>query len=238
MAISNYTYLLVDILCLLFPLIFSFHPKFKFISEFKNFILPSLVIAFVFILWDFIFTDMGIWTFNPNYILGIYLHNLPIEEILFFLFIPYACTFTYFCVDKYFPAKKSRGLDSVILLFIAILLLSVGLLNLKLAYTCITFISASILLFILLVLKVEFQRNFLITYLLIQIPFLISNGVLTGNFTDEAVVIYNNSENLGIRITTIPIEDLVYGFLLLILNVSGYEWMKKHRGVRILSSSL
>jgi len=181
---------------------------------------------------------MGIWNFNPNYTLGIYLHNLPIEEILFFLFIPYACTFTYFCVDKYFPAKKSLGLDSVILLFIAILLLSVGLLNLKLAYTCITFISASILLFILLVLKVEFQRNFLITYLLIQIPFLISNGVLTGNFTDEAVVIYNNSENLGIRITTIPIEDLVYGFLLLILNVSGYEWMKKHRGVRILSSSL
>lgn len=238
MSLSHYTYLLVDLFCLLFPFIFSFHPKFKFIAEFRYYILPSLLVAILFIIWDFIFTDFGIWNFNPKYTLGIYLRNLPIEEILFFLFIPFACTFTYFCVDKYFPTFQGQRFSFFILLFLAFILFFLGLLNLNLAYTSVTFISASCFIFLLLLLKVEFLQNFLISYLLIQIPFFISNGVLTGNFTEEAVVIYNNSENLGIRVTTIPVEDFAYGFLLLIMNVSGYEWMKKHKGENVSPSSL
>jgi lycopene cyclase domain-containing protein len=47
------------------------------------------------------------------------------------------------------------------------------------------------------------------------IPFFIVNGILTGSFIEGEVVWYNNNENLGIRILTIPIEDIVYAFNML-----------------------
>ena len=44
------------------------------------------------------------------------------------------------------------------------------------------------------------------------IPFLIVNGLLTS----IPVVLYNDAENLGIRIYTIPVEDVFYGYALLL----------------------
>ncbi len=53
------------------------------------------------------------------------------------------------------------------------------------------------------------------SFLVILIPFLIVNGILTGSFIDEPVVWYNDDENIGFRLFTIPIEDVFYAFNLL-----------------------
>ena len=52
-----------------------------------------------------------------------------------------------------------------------------------------------------------------LSFPLILIPFLIVNGILTGSFIEDEVVWYNSSGNLGIRILTIPVEDVaeMYG---------------------------
>jgi lycopene cyclase domain-containing protein len=55
-------------------------------------------------------------------------------------------------------------------------------------------------------------RVFLYSFLIALIPFLIVNGLLTS----LPVVLYNNTENLGIRIYSIPVEDVIYGYVLLL----------------------
>ncbi|MCB0692582.1 MAG: lycopene cyclase domain-containing protein, partial [Saprospiraceae bacterium] len=50
-----------------------------------------------------------------------------------------------------------------------------------------------------------------------------SNGILTGCCTPEPIVWYNNQENLGIRLGSIPIEDSLYGFVLIISNIILFE---------------
>ena len=64
--------------------------------------------------------------------------------------------------------------------------------------------------------------SFLVSYAICLIPFLIVNGFLTA----IPVVIYNDAENLGWRIYSIPFEDTFYGMLLVLMNIVLYEKLK------------
>jgi lycopene cyclase domain-containing protein len=70
---------------------------------------------------------------------------------------------------------------------------------------------------------------FWLAYFIHLLPFLVVNGILTGATTPEPVVWYNNDENLGVRILTIPIEDTVYALTCLLLPITIMEWMLERR---------
>jgi lycopene cyclase domain-containing protein len=181
----------------------------------------------VFIPWDMMKTDLDVWGFNPRYLLGFYIGNLPVEEWLFFIAIPYACLFTYHTLN-YLVKKDFLGQYADRITFIvAIVLLVIGLLNTGRLYTSVTFISTGIfLMFHRFVVKGNYMGRFYLMYLVTLIPFFIVNGMLTGSFIPEEVVFYDNAQNLGIRLGTIPVEDLVYGLLMLLMNVSWFEYFR------------
>ena len=58
------------------------------------------------------------------------------------------------------------------------------------------------------------------------IPFFVVNGILTGVATEEPIVWYNDSHNTGIRLFTIPLEDVFYNFSLLIPIIGIYHFLK------------
>jgi len=72
----------------------------------------------------------------------------------------------------------------------------------------------------------KYLNLFLFSYTLLLIPFLITNGILTGYGLEEEVVWYNDAENLGVRLVTIPIEDIFYGMLMILGSVTIYHLMK------------
>ena len=58
----------------------------------------------VFIAWDVFAASRGHWSFNENYTTGFRIFSLPVEEILFFIIIPFCALFTWEVV-KYFMRK-------------------------------------------------------------------------------------------------------------------------------------
>jgi lycopene cyclase domain-containing protein len=118
--------------------------------------------------------------------------------------------------------KNSRA----VLVVSAMLFLVAGIIYRDKAYTAFTAFSNAALLLILAWRNVKRLRIFILSYIAVIPFFLLSNGILTGTGLDAPVVWYNNEENLGIRMLTIPFEDLFYGMLLILMNVAGYEWLR------------
>lgn len=225
------TYLLINLLSVSIPLILSFDKKVYYYKRWK-YLFPAIGITLVFfIIWDILFTDAGVWGFNPIHLTGIEIVNLPVEEWLFFITVPYSSVFLYDVFKAYISkdpfAKISRGISFFLMGFLLIF----SLMNYDKLYTFITFLFLFIYIFLMeIVLRAKYMGRFYFGYLFVLIPFLLVNGILTGSFIEEEVVWYNNAENLGFRIVTIPVEDAFYGMLLILMNVSIYEYFQKRYG--------
>lgn len=224
----RYTYLLVDFFTILIPFIFSFHPKIRFDKSWKSFFPAMILAAIFFLIWDEVFTKWGVWGFNPDYLIGINIGHLPLEEILFFICIPYSCVFTYFCFKKFkILYVFSKSVSKIMSLALIISLMAIGLLNFQKDYTFSTFILTSLfLVWHQFKNKSDYLPQFYFAYSIILIPFFIVNGILTGTGIDTPVVWYNDLENLSIRMGTIPVEDTFYGMLLILLNVTIFEYLE------------
>lgn len=223
----KYAYLLVDLCSIAVPFAFSFEKKLQFYKNWKALFPALFMVAVLFLVWDGIFTAQGVWGFNEKYITGIKLFNLPLEEILFFTCIPYACVFSYEVLNHFVKqdvlGKYARHGATIL----AYVLIAMAFKYSDRAYTFwISLFTFLFLLVHLVLLKKEYWSRLVFTYLIILVPFFITNGILTGTGLAEPVVWYNNAENLGIRMLTIPVEDTIYGFLLIGLNITIYESLR------------
>ncbi len=221
---ERYYYLGLDLLSIAFPLAASFEPRIAYWKKWRGLFTGILVMAVVFLAWDAMFTANGVWGFNPRYTLGIDLFGLPIEEWLFFIAIPYSCVYLYevmrYAIKRDVLGSFARPLS--IALMIALLI--IGVLFVDRTYTAVTFLcTASLLAVHVFLLKSTYLGRFYIGYAIGLVPFLIVNGILTGWLLPEPIVWYNNAENLGVRINTIPIEDSVYLLFFLLLTITFHE---------------
>ena len=229
---SNYLYLIINLSAVSIPLIFSFHPRLRFYNHFKNLLVGFLFMVPVFIVWDIYFTHLKVWGFNNDYLLGINIFNLPLEECLFFICIPFSCIFTYHVVLTLSKNKSDFKLKRV-WVFISLVLFVFGFLNMEKSYTFFTFILLSIVLPI----SPYFinMKLFLKTFFILLIPFSIVNGLLTGTLIKNQVVWYNNNENLSIRLGTIPVEDIFYALLMLLMVMIGYQISLNNNKSKVIS---
>lgn len=216
----HYLYLIILASSIFVPFIFTFHKRLSFHHHFKSLSFGLILMLSIFIPWDIWFTENGIWGFNEYYISGIYLLNLPLEECLFFICIPFCCIFTYHVVWTLSNDKSFNPMKNVSFI-LSIILFSCGIFWMDKLYTFYTFIGLSIMLLI-----APFTVNmkiFFKAFVILLVPFFIVNGLLTGSFIENQVVWYNDNHNLGIRLFTIPVEDIFYNCFMLLLVMIGYQ---------------
>ncbi len=213
-------YFLLLLLSVAVPLLLSFDKRLQFYKKWK-YVLPAIfIVAAVYIAFDIYLTKLGVWGFNPRYLSDIFLFHLPLEEWLFFIIIAYASLFLHFSIVEYFPkAKVGEKWTKRITILLFVFSISLVFIYHDKMYTAYISLTTAVALVFAYFDKSQTISSFYITFLVILIPFLIVNGILTGSFIEGEVVWYNNEENLGIRLFTIPIEDFGYGFSLILFNL-------------------
>ena len=222
----NSLYLWLNIGSIAVPLLYSFHPKLQLYKKFHWLLLSLMLTMGVFIPWDVIFTINGVWGFNSDYFLGFEIFSLPLEEWLFFICIPFACVFTHYALLLYFPnLKLNKVATKAISISLVLILFILALANYDKWYTLVNFSLAIPLTWLVYKYNPQLLQHFFLTFLVMLIPFFIVNGVLTGSWIDNQVVWYNDAENLGIRMGTIPVEDSIYAYSMILMNLYFFEYL-------------
>lgn len=229
---TNWLYMFLHIFSFIPVFALSFDKRVHYYQSWKYLVPATLIVAAIFIIWDVIFTAMYVWQFNPTYYLGIKLLGLPIEEWLFFVVIPFASIFIYECLNAYIPKDLLAPFEKSITICLIVGFLAGGLIYWEKVYTSTTFLlTGGFVLYHFLFLPSYYRARFYFSFLVILIPFLLVDGVLTGGYTNAPIVLYNPLEYLGFRVLSLPFEDIVYGFLMLMGIVSIMEhWRNKVEG--------
>lgn len=221
-------YMIINLLALSFPLLFCWLPKVKYYRQIFRLLGAFITVGGVYLFWDVLATHYGDWGFSARYVGHLHILGLPLEEILFFLFIPFSSIFIYENLVCRFPDKKIP--------FPGWLGVSLGIGSLLVSgvffhqnYTRTVFIFLGLFFFIApsmdrdMLESLHFWMFMAITYL----PFFIVNYFLTA----PPVVWYNPEAIWGIRVTTIPLEDFVYSFSMLGFYLLVYRLLGRKREI-------
>ena len=200
----------------------------NFIRFWQPFFSAIILVGLFFIIWDIYFAFENVWGFNNEYLIGIRWFKLPLEEWLFFLLIPYASNFIHYSSEYFFSKLElSKNITQSITIVLFIVSLGVFTWNLDKIYTAASFGLFSLLMLFQMLFQWKYARRFYLSFIVIYIPFFFVNSALTGSYSENPVVFYNNNENLGIRVGTMPLEDSFYCFSMLYGSVLLFEYFRR-----------
>lgn len=211
------------------PIVLSFEKKIQFYKKYFSLFLSIIIVGSIFIIWDSIATVRGDWSFNDEYILGVKYFDLPVEEILFFISVPFASIFLYETIKLYFKPKE-RELSNELIWAILIIFIVAALRYYYQYYTSTVLIFCAVVVTLNLfnIFAVFASRIFWIWIGFMYLPFFVVNYILTS----LPIVTYSPQAIWGIRLLTIPLEDFFYSFsmlssYMLVYNFFETIWSKK-----------
>lgn len=216
-----FEYLLFNLLVISLPFIGRWlMPKFKW--QPKLMVKAVLIVAVPFLIWDGLVTGRW-WDFNHQFISGIKLGVLPIEEVLFFITVPFATLVLWQLGVNYFYKKDRFEYLNLIILGIIVVGLVWGV-NYPYFLT-VNLLALLVILIDWLSLKLIFSK----AGVAISLTTLLLTAIFNGYLTARPVVTYNSEIILKYRLGTVPIEDFYYGLTLIWLNILVFEGMRRVR---------
>ena len=219
-----FTYLALNLFIIAVPLWYTPDKRTAYYRRLPAVGFSIAVVSTCYLLWDILVTERGEWSFNGKYLTGVQILNIPLEEVLFFITVPYSCLFIYEVVLYATKSSKFRLPASVISALILALLGS-SLAFYPQGYTAKALASCGFFLMIALFLDRPLleSKQYWIWLAICYLPFLIINTVLTA----LPVVEYNSKAIWGLRVGTIPLEDFFYNYAMLSFYLLVYRIAKK-----------
>ncbi|MCH5718603.1 lycopene cyclase domain-containing protein [Niabella hibiscisoli] len=142
----------------------------------------------------------------------------------FFICIPFSCTFTYFCLRKFFDISWANGFNNMIAFTTCIGCVLIALLYHDQLYTFVTVVAATLtMIFLHFISRAAWIGEASLIYFCLMPGFFMVNGILTGTGLEAPIVNYNPDEILNIRMLTIPAEDAVYGYTQFLLVIYFFK---------------
>jgi lycopene cyclase domain-containing protein len=204
--------------------------RIKYLKNWKSLLTTITLVGGAFIIWDIFVTERGHWSFSDAHIIGLKIFGLPIEEILFFVVVPFSCLLIWEALNYFFKKKEVILFSNKIIYALGLIIIILLWFLTSKEYTFIVLLITGLTLIVTKIKTNLFQqKNYYIFIAIVFILFIIFNYILTS----IPIVIYNPETITNIRITTIPIEDFFYNFSLITLYLIVYEKTKKLKVVRI-----
>lgn len=193
--------------------------------QWSSYLRALVLVSLPFIIWDAWAVSAGHWSFNPDFTMGRYVGNLAVEEIMFFISVPYAMTVIYLLGKRYTHGTLSEQLYRTLITILFIVGVAMFITAEPGTYTYVNALAFLGALTLLLTTFKQLSRTmwFWQFQLILYALFLIFNTVLTA----PPVIKYGAGEYIGIRVGTIPIEDFFYNFTLANLFIAVYTQSMK-----------
>lgn len=223
---ARFLYLALNILIVLFPFILSFDRKVAFRKRWIALIPAYIAVSVPFILWDMAMIKGDHWGFNPEYILGLKMaFGIPVEEVLFFFTVPFACTFTFEALKVYVPSKR-LPFSRIPLLIMGVFSIGASVPFMDQFYTAsvlvifgVVSITAPFVCPDLFRTSTFYVFLFVATFLFVIFNYLLTSIPIVWYWHGS---IWGGNEAWNGRFMTIPYEDFIYNFALLIGFLAVY----------------
>lgn len=216
---AHLEYILFNLLVLIGPVSLSFEAKIRYVRRWPAALCAAALMMIPFAIWDALVTGRH-WWFNPRYTAGTFIGSLPLGEWLFFITVPFASLFVWEVLSYYRVIHRpypSKGIAAWLWL---------GLIPALWAASAGKEYTALALLALVLIAQADrhlgghiIERFQLWPYLaILALLMLLFNGYLTA----RPIVLYDPAFQLNCRIITIPLEDFIYGYSLILGCTSIY----------------
>lgn len=105
---SAFEYLLLMGVCVLITLPLELFFRARVYRRWRTVLWALVPVIVVFCLWDVVAIARDHWLYNPRFVTGIHLGNLPLEELVFFIVIPLCALLSYEAVGTVLTAVRKR----------------------------------------------------------------------------------------------------------------------------------
>jgi len=227
MDFKNFVTLILILAVAFIPLLFGSRNKVRIFPKLKYFIPAIIFSGAIFLIWDNRFSQIGIWTYNPEYLSGKEILNLPWERWLYYLIISWVSLFVYEWVKIKFGELKYDNVSLAICLVLFVLFGLVAFFSRQKLYSFFTFFLLAIY-FGYTIFRNRFKSHltsFYISFLILLIPYFILSVILV----KLPVISYNSQYTLQFRLLQLPLENLVGFFLLHFINTTITEYLAERR---------
>jgi len=224
MEIQNWIYLISQVVLFIIFIIAGWKGKFDLFWKMK-YMVPAIIISgALFIFWAVRFTELNIWQINSASVTGLYIFKLPVEIWLYYIVLPLNVFMLYELAKKKFNPVRQPNYLVILSLFLLVVFAVLAYAFRKNAYSFIVFIFTTLFLgYIIFRNRFKpFYAVFYTTFLISLVPFYVLEGIAN----NLPVAEYYNAYISGIRIFYVPVENIAGFFLLALLNIFIYEFLK------------